>query len=83
MYTLAKHPTTQNLTSNSPFWFIWSIATSVINANLHQNDLKNACFLFFCFFLFSLFFRNAVFFNYFAPINMINAISLSVHSRCN
>ena len=40
MYTLAKHLTTQSLTSNSPFWLIWNIAIFVIKTNLHQNDLK-------------------------------------------
>ena len=56
MYTLAKHLTTQNLTSNSPFWLIWNIATFVINTNLHQNDLKinNFCCFSICFGLFSL-----------------------------
>ena len=80
---LAKHLTTQNLTSNSPFWLIWNIATFVRDTNLHQNDLKidNFCCFSACFGS-SSFSQNAVVY-YSAPINMINAISLSLHSRCN
>ena len=80
MYTLSKHSTTQNLTSNSPFWRIWNIATFVINTNLHQNDLKINNFR--CFGL-SCFLRMLFFLNFSAPVNMINAISLSLYSRCN
>ena len=85
MYTLAKHSTTQNLTANSPFWLIQNIATFVINTNLHQNDLKiNNLLLFFLLFGFDfLRFLRMLFFTYSAPINMINAISLSLHSPCN
>ena len=80
MYTLAKHLTTQNLTSNSPVWLIWNIVTFVINTNLHQNDID----IFFLFVLDSLrFLKERRFFKYFALINMINVISQSIHSCCN
>ena len=49
VYTLAKHLTAQNLTKNSPFGPIWNTATSVINTNSHQNDLKIDIFVVFLF----------------------------------
>ena len=83
MYTLAKHLTTQNLTSNCLVWLIWNISTFVISTNLHQNDLKINIFVVFLFVLESRLFTEMLFSNYSAPINMINSISLSLHSRCN